>query len=65
MAPHLASQTNGLKALLIRGKYRIIEKIGQGAMGAVYKALHIRFNELRAIKVMMASWRMIKICEAF
>jgi eukaryotic-like serine/threonine-protein kinase len=39
---------------LIRGKYRIVEKIGQGAMGAVYKALHIRFNELRAIKVMKA-----------
>jgi TPR repeat protein/serine/threonine protein kinase len=38
---------------LILGKYRILGKIGQGAMGAVYKALHVRFNELRAIKVMM------------
>jgi serine/threonine protein kinase len=38
---------------LIRGKYRILGRIGQGAMGVVYKALHVRFNELRAIKMMM------------
>jgi serine/threonine-protein kinase len=36
---------------VVRGKYRILEKIGQGGMGAVYKALHITFDELRAIKV--------------
>jgi eukaryotic-like serine/threonine-protein kinase len=38
---------------LIRGKYRIIEKIGQDAMSAVYKALDVRFNEIRVLKVMM------------
>lgn len=36
---------------VIRGKYRILSKIGQGGMGAVYKALHVTFDELRAIKV--------------
>jgi serine/threonine protein kinase len=36
---------------VVRGKYRILEKIGQGGMGAVYKALHVTFDELRAIKV--------------
>ncbi len=36
---------------VIRGKYRILEKIGQGGMGSVYKALHVTFDELRAIKV--------------
>jgi len=36
---------------LIRGKYRIINKVGQGGMGSVYKALHVTFDELRAIKV--------------
>ena len=36
---------------VVRGKYQIIQKIGQGAMGAVYKALHMHFSELRALKV--------------
>ena len=37
---------------IIRGKYRIIRKVGQGGMGTVYEALHLRFNERRALKVM-------------
>ena len=37
---------------VIRGKYRILSKVGQGGMGAVYKALHLPFQELRALKVM-------------
>ncbi|MGC1614859.1 MAG: protein kinase [Candidatus Acidiferrum sp.] len=37
---------------VIRGKYRIIGKIGEGGMGAVYKALHMHFNESCALKVM-------------
>jgi len=40
---------------LVRGKYKIIQKIGQGAMGAVYKALHLHFQELRALKVIAAA----------
>lgn len=36
---------------MIRGKYRILSKVGQGGMGAVYKALHVAFDELRALKV--------------
>ncbi len=39
---------------VVRGKYRIIQKIGQGAMGAVYKALHMHFKEVRALKVIAA-----------
>ena len=38
--------------MVIRGKYRLIGKIGQGGMGAVFKASHVLFDELRALKVM-------------
>ncbi|MGH9446075.1 MAG: serine/threonine protein kinase, partial [Terriglobia bacterium] len=38
--------------MVIRGKYRILNKIGQGGMGGVYKAHHVMFEELRALKVM-------------
>ncbi len=40
---------------VIRGKYRILGKIGEGGMGAVYKALHMHFNEFCALKVMAPS----------
>ena len=37
--------------MLVRGKYRIIAKVGQGGMASVYKAAHERFKEIRALKV--------------
>ncbi len=36
---------------ILRGKYRLLAKVGQGGMGSVYKALHLAFDEMRAIKV--------------
>ena len=36
---------------IVRGKYRVLSKVGQGGMGSVYKALHLRFGEIRALKV--------------
>ncbi len=35
--------------------YQIIAKLGQGGMGAVYKALHTRLDKIVAIKVLSAS----------
>ncbi len=39
------------EGILIRGKYQILGKLGEGGMGSVFKALHVAFNELRALKV--------------
>src|SRR5579871_5182022 len=36
---------------LIRNKYRILGKLGQGGMATVYKALHMGFDEVCALKV--------------
>ncbi len=41
---------------ILRGKYKILEKIGEGGMGAVYKALHVKFNEVYALKVVLAAY---------
>ncbi|HTI51448.1 MAG TPA: protein kinase [Planctomycetaceae bacterium] len=37
---------------LVFGKYIVLEKIGQGGMGLVYKAEHRRMNRVVALKVM-------------
>ena len=38
---------------VLRGKYKILAKLGEGGMGAVYKALHLRFEEVCALKVVL------------
>jgi serine/threonine-protein kinase len=47
----LADSGEWSEGTLVRGKYRILAKVGQGGMAAVYKALHVRFKEPRALKV--------------
>jgi serine/threonine protein kinase len=39
---------------IIKEKYTIIGPAGSGGMASVYKAEHIPFHELRALKVMNA-----------
>ncbi len=36
---------------LVRGKYEILAKLGAGGMGTVYKARHLHFHEICALKV--------------
>jgi len=40
---------------VVLGKYQILSKLGEGGMGSVFKALHLRFNEICALKVMSLS----------
>ena len=37
--------------MVLRGKYEILDKIGAGGMASVYRARHLAFNEVCAIKV--------------
>jgi serine/threonine protein kinase len=36
------------------GQYRLLEKIGEGGMGTVYKALHVSLEKIFALKVLAA-----------
>ncbi len=47
----LRSTSELIQGLIIRGKYEILEKIGSGGMASVYRARHMHFDEIRALKV--------------
>ncbi len=52
------AQTNpndSLVGSVLDGKYEILERIGAGGMGAVYKARHVMIERIVAIKVIHAS----------
>jgi serine/threonine-protein kinase len=55
LCPHdggtLESKDQWSPGMVVREKYRIIGPIGAGGMATVYKAEHIHFREIRALKV--------------
>src|SRR5712692_9960485 len=44
----LAGRTSGF----VLGQYRILDQLGQGGMGRVFKAIHITMNRVVALKVL-------------
>ena len=55
VCPHdgtdLHSATEIAPGTVLRGKYEILAKLGEGGMGAVFKARHVQFGEVWALKV--------------
>jgi serine/threonine-protein kinase len=41
-----------VEGMVIREKYQIVRKLGEGRMASVYQAKHLTFNETRALKVL-------------
>jgi len=58
LCPHdggtLQSKDEWANGTVVREKYRILGPIGAGGMATVYKAEHIHFHEVRALKVISA-----------
>ncbi|HVE69978.1 MAG TPA: serine/threonine-protein kinase [Thermoanaerobaculia bacterium] len=54
--PHCGEQVTSLQRTyagkLLDGKYQILERLGVGGMGEIFKVRHIHLNELRVIKIM-------------
>jgi serine/threonine-protein kinase len=54
--PHCAERVTNFQrtysARLIDGKYQILDRLGVGGMGEIFKVRHIHLNELRVIKIM-------------
>ena len=49
---HSDTFSGALTNRLIDGRYRLMEKLGEGGMGAVFKVEHVRMEKIAALKVM-------------
>jgi serine/threonine protein kinase len=56
MCPHCSERVTAFQrtysSRLLDGKYQIIDRLGVGGMGEIFKVRHIHLNELRVIKIM-------------
>ena len=56
LCPHCGERVTNFQrtysARLLDGKYQIIDRLGVGGMGEIFKVRHIHLNELRVIKIM-------------
>jgi serine/threonine-protein kinase len=54
--PHCSERVTNFQrtyaSRLIDGKYQILDRLGVGGMGEIFKVRHIHLNELRVIKIM-------------
>jgi serine/threonine protein kinase len=59
MCPHCSEPVTAFQRTystrLLDGKYQIIDRLGVGGMGEIFKVRHIHLNELRVIKIMRAN----------
>ena len=51
-APKPGAAPDPMIGQVVENRYRIVEKLGQGGMGAVYKVEHLRMSKLAAMKVL-------------
>lgn len=52
ICPDDQSPLDDLIGKILAGRYRITDKIGEGGMGAIYKAVHIKMGRICAIKLL-------------
>lgn len=51
----LVTQNDPLIGQLLAGRFRLTEKIGQGGMGAVYKAIQVKIERVCAVKLLTST----------
>ena len=56
MSEHASQPEDPLIGALVSGTYRVVRRIGEGGMGRVYEAQHLRLPKRAAVKVLHPDW---------